>query len=151
MDFFWVRKKVHWSDCDAAGVAWFPNFLGWFEDAEEEVYAAALGRSRQALLDEHQFGMPRVEVRTRYHAPVRPGETIRIGIRSTLENPRRLRHEFEMRREDGTLVADGTVRVACIDLRTWKPRDLPADVLRMVAALPEAARRQSESGQIGWV
>ena len=34
--FFQIRKKVHWSDTDAAGVVWFPNFLGWFEDAEEE-------------------------------------------------------------------------------------------------------------------
>ncbi len=48
MSFFQIRKKVHWSDTDAAGAAWFPNFLGWFEDAEEE--------------KPHQFGMPRVEV-----------------------------------------------------------------------------------------
>jgi acyl-CoA thioesterase FadM len=37
MAFFVVLKKVHWSDCDAAGIAWFPNYLGWFEDAEEEL------------------------------------------------------------------------------------------------------------------
>jgi acyl-CoA thioesterase FadM len=43
MPFFQIRKKVHWSDTDAAGVAWFPNFLGWFEDAEEEMFAS-LGR-----------------------------------------------------------------------------------------------------------
>ena len=62
MRFFQVRKKVHWSDTDAAGVVWFPNFLGWFEDAEEELYAAVLGRTRQAILDAHGFGMPRVEL-----------------------------------------------------------------------------------------
>ena len=45
MAFFVVRKKVHWSDGDAAGIAWFPNYLGWFEDAEEELFAA-LGPAR---------------------------------------------------------------------------------------------------------
>ena len=48
MEYFQIRKKVHWSDTDAAGVAWFPNFLGWFEDAEEEMFAS-LGQARQAL------------------------------------------------------------------------------------------------------
>ena len=59
MAFFVVRKKVHWSDGDAAGIAWFPRYLGWFEDAEEELFAAALGRPRQALLDGERFGLPR--------------------------------------------------------------------------------------------
>ena len=66
--FFQIRKKVHWSDTDAAGVVWFPNFLRWFEDAEEELFAS-LGRSRQSLLDSHHFGMPRVEVHSKFRAP----------------------------------------------------------------------------------
>lgn len=148
---FEVLKKVHWSDCDPAGVAWFANFLGWFEDAEEELYVVTLGRTRQSLLDEHSFGMPRVEAHTRYRAPVRAGETLRIGIASTLENPRRLRHDFTMRKhEDGALVAEGFVRVACVDLATFTPRDLPAEVHKMVAALPEAAERQAATGEMPW-
>jgi acyl-CoA thioesterase FadM len=146
---FWVQKKVHWSDSDAAGIVWFPNFFGWFEDAEEELYAATLGRSRQSLLDAIGFGMPRVEASAKYKAPLRPGQTVRIGIRSTLENPRRLRHDFEMRSEADILVVEGFVRVACVDLATFAPRDLPAEVLAMVDALPIAAAQQTT--QIPWV
>jgi acyl-CoA thioester hydrolase len=146
---FWVQKKVHWSDTDAAGIVWFPNFFGWFEDAEEELYAATLGRTRQSLLDEIGFGMPRVEASARYRAPVKPGQTIRIGIASALENPRRLRHTFEMRDEGGTLVAEGFVRVACVDLSTFTPRDLPGEVIAMVQALPAAADQQGE--RLPWV
>lgn len=151
MPFFWIRKKVHWSDCDAAGVVWFPNYFGWFEDAEEELYTATLGRPRQALLDEIGFGMPRVEATARYRAPVRAGQTIRIGIRSIVENPRRLRHEFEMQDEQAVVIAEGVVRVACVDLATWRPRDLPAEVLQMAAALPAAAERQAQDQQLPWV
>ena len=96
MSFVWFLKKVHWSDTDAAGIAWFPNFLGWFEDAEEELYVAVLGRTRQSLLDELAYAMPRVEASVKYRAPVRAGQVIRIGVRSVIENPRRLRHEFEI-------------------------------------------------------
>ena len=94
--FFQIRKKVHWSDTDAAGVVWFPNVLRWFEDAEEELFAS-LGRSRQSLLDSHQFGMPRVEVHSKLRAPAHAGQIVLVGIRTTVDNPRRLRHAFEIR------------------------------------------------------
>jgi acyl-CoA thioester hydrolase len=139
---FWVLKKVHWSDTDAAGIVWFPNYFGWFEDAEEELYAAILGQPRQALLDAHRFAMPRVEATAKYRSPVRAGEHIRIGIACTLENPRRLRHDFEMRLDgNGRLLAEGFVRVACTDLATFTPRDFPAPVVEMVQKLPAAAAR----------
>ena len=149
---YWIRKKVHWSDTDAAGIAWFPNYFGWFEDAEEELYIALVGRTRQSLLDELGFGMPRVEAAAKYKAPVRAGQLIRVGIACTLENPRRLRHDFEMR-SDGTntLLAEGFVRVACVSSSTFSPRDLPAEVVQMVAALPAAAERQSKSADFPWV
>jgi acyl-CoA thioester hydrolase len=146
--FFWVQKKVHWSDSDAAGIVWFPNFFGWFEDAEEELYPCILGESRQALIERIGFSMPRVEAHAGYKAPVKPGQMIRIGIRSTVQNPRRLRHDFEIRFEDGTLIADGYVRVACVD-SAFKPRDLPAEVLRMVEQLPAAADGQRDP--VPWV
>jgi acyl-CoA thioesterase FadM len=151
--FFWVQKKVHWSDTDAAGIVWFPNFFGWFEDAEEEIYVAALGRTRQSLLDELAFAMPRVDASAKYRAPVRAGQLIRIGISSTLENPRRLRHDFEMRAEpSGLLVADGFVRVACTSLATFTPRDLPEPVRQLPAALRVAAERQRDGGlALPWV
>jgi acyl-CoA thioesterase FadM len=85
----------------------------------------------------------------KYHAPVRPGQTIRVGIASTLENPRRLRHDFEMRDDQKALVASGFVRVACVDLATFAPRDLPLEVVQMVSALPGAAARQGDD--LPWV
>lgn len=145
--YFYVRKTVHWSDCDAAGVAYFPNFLAWFEAAEEELYVAVLGRTRQSLLDAIGFAMPRVEAATRYRAPVRPGDVIRIGIVSTLENPRRVRHAFEMRHEaTGTLAAEGFVRVACTSMPGFTPRDLPDEVRRMIDGLPALAAHQARGG-----
>lgn len=146
---FWVQKKIHWSDCDAAGIAWFPNYFRWFEDAEEELFAAVLGRTRQSLLDELQFGMPRVDVAATYRAPVEPGDVIHIGIASTLENPRRIRHQFEMRDLNGKVLATGFVRIACFDLATRTPRDLPQEVVSMIERLPAAAARQS--GPLPWV
>ena len=155
MSFLWFLKKVHWSDTDAAGIVWFPNFLGWFEDAEEELYRVVLGRSRQALLDDLSFAMPRVEASAKYRAPVRAGQLIRIGLHSLLENPRRIRHEFEMREaEAGILLAEGFVRVASVDQRGFTPRDFPAEILELLEKLPDAIARQQSAGStsdLPWV
>jgi acyl-CoA thioester hydrolase len=143
MPFFQIRKKVHWSDTDAAGVVWFPNFLRWFEDAEEELFAS-LGQARQALIDRHNFGMPRVEVGTKFRAPARAGQLVRVGIDTTVENPRRLRHQFEIRDDNSDqLLADGFVRVGCVSGDTFVPRDLPHDVLQVLSGLPDLAARQA--------
>ncbi len=152
MTHFWIHKKIHWSDTDAAGIAWFPNYFGWFEDAEEELYAAVLGRTRQSLLDELRFGMPRVEANARYRAPIRAGQLIRIGISVTVENPRRLRYHFEMRDDaTGVVLADGFVRIACVDLENFTPRDLPREILELATALPVAAERQAKAdGGLPW-
>lgn len=143
MAFFQIRKKVHWSDTDAAGVAWFPNFLGWFEDAEEEMFAS-LGQARQSLMDRHHFGMPRVEVTARFRAPARAGQLVRVGIETTVENPRRLRHLFEIRDDNSDqLLAEGFVRVACVSVETFQPRDLPHDVMQILSGLSDLADRQA--------
>ena len=151
MAYFQIRKKVHWSDTDAAGVAWFPNFLGWFEDAEEELFAS-LGQARQSLLDRHRFGMPRVEVQARFRSPARAGQVVRVGIATTVENPRRMKHEFEIR-DDATdlLLAEGYVRVGSVDAETFTPRDLPHEVIQTVSGLPDLAARQSRGAvEIPW-
>lgn len=149
--FFQIRKKVHWSDTDAAGVVWFPNFLRWFEDAEEELFAS-LGRSRQSLLDSHRFSMPQVEVRSQCRAPVRAGQVVRVGIHTRVENPRRLHHAFKIGDEQsGQLLAEGYVRVACVDSGTWSPRDLPDDVVRLVSGLGDLAARQARGAvELPW-
>ena len=143
MAFFQIRKKVHWSDTDAAGVAWFPNFLGWFEDAEEEMFAS-LGQARQALMDRHRFGMPRVEVGARFRAPARAGQLVRVGIETTVEKPRRLRHQVEIRDDNSNqLLAEGFVRVGCVSVDTFQPRDLPHDVVQILSGLADLANRQA--------
>lgn len=151
MPFFFIRKKVHWSDSDPAGVVWFPNFFGWFEDAEEELYAA-LGKTRQTLLNELDFAMPRVEAQIRYASPARPGQTVRIGMDATIVNPRRMKYAFDVRDDaTGRLMAYGSVRIACVDAKTFTPRDFPPEIVSLINALPDLADRQAKGKiEIPW-
>lgn len=145
--FLWITKKVRWGDCDAAQVVWFPHFVEWFEEAEEELYTA-LGRPRRQLLEQFKFGMPRVELHTRFLAPARVGEVLRIGIASRVENPRRIRHEFEVRHDESNqLAATGLLRVGCVDWTTFAPRDLPMEVIDLIRNSPFAGNDGTGPGQ----
>ena len=70
----------------------------------------SLGRSRQSLLDSHRFSMPRVEVQSKFRAPARAGQIVRVGIRTTVENPRRLHHAFEIRDDESNAPARRRLR-----------------------------------------
>lgn len=153
MAAFSVLKKIHWSDADPAGIAWFPNFFAWFDDAEEELYAVALGRQRADVFAAHGAGIPRVAAHIDYEAPVRIGMVLRVAIDARLEHPRRLRYAFEMfDTVGGTRVAHGYVRVACVTLDTFTPRDFPDDMTTFVERIQALGAAQASSGAaLPWV
>ena len=138
-------------DTDAAGVVWFPNFLRWFEDAEEELFAS-LGRTRQSLLDSHRFSMPRVEVQSKFRAPARAGQIVRVGIQHDDREPAAAASCVRDSRRSVRSAARRRVRARRLRrLRLWSPRDLPDDVLRLVSGLPDLAERQARGAvELPW-
>jgi acyl-CoA thioesterase FadM len=59
-------------------------------------------------------------------------------------NPRRPRHKFEIRDDNSDqLLAEGFVRVACVSVETFQPRDLPHDVVQILTGLSDLAVRQA--------
>lgn len=153
MAAFSVLKKIHWSDADPAGIAWFPNFFRWFDDAEEELYMAALGQPREQVFVVHGAGIPRVAAHIDYEAPVRMGMRLRVAIDVTLEHARRLRYAFEMfDTSSGRRVAHGYVRVACVTLDTFTPRDFPDVAATFVERIHALGAEQTASGaELPWV
>lgn len=148
--FFRVKGRVHWADTDAARVVWHGNFFRWFESAEEELFRA-LGRPRQALLEELGIMMPRVEVFAKFRSPARPDELLVIGVAVSELSDRRIAYAFEVR-EDGTdrFLAEGGYRLAVVKTETFNSIPVPdalADLLRRVPALADAQRPE----EIPWL
>ena len=143
MTFFRCLVRVHWADTDAAGVVWHGNFFRWFESAEEELYRA-LGRPRQALLEELGILMPRVDVQARFKSPARPDDLLTIGVAVSELSERRIGFAFDVR-EYGTdrFLADGGYRLAVVQTSTFKSVPVPpvlADLLRRVPDVAAAQR-----------
>ena len=64
----------------------------------------------------------------RYRAPARLDEIIEATVAPLKIGAASLLLAQTVRR-DGTLLADGRVRIGCVDKRTLKPKKMPADML----------------------
>ena len=88
----------------------------------------------------------------KYEAPVPIGTLLRVGVDSRLENPRRIRHVFEMWDDlDGRRVANGFVRVGCVNLADFSPRDFPTEMVEFVDRIRALAAAQGTStAELPW-
>lgn len=141
--FYRSLVRVHWADTDAAGVVWHGNFFRWFESAEEELYRA-LGRPRQALLEELGILMPRVDVHARFKSPARPDEILSVGVAVSELSERRIGFSFVVGEHGtGRFLAEGGYRLAVVQTSTFKSVPVPvplADLLRRAGELAAAQR-----------
>jgi acyl-CoA thioester hydrolase len=149
--FFRALVRVHWADTDAAGVVWHGNFFRWFEGAEEEMYRA-LGRPRQALLDELGIMMPRVDVQARFTSPARPDELLAVGVALAELSERRIGYRFEVR-EHGTdrRLAEGSYRLAVVHTATFKSTAVPAALADLLRRIPDLATSQAIGGSLPYL
>jgi len=146
--FFRSLVRVHWADTDAAGVVWHGNFFRWFESAEEELYRA-LGRPRQALLEELGIMMPRVDVRARFASPARPDELLTIGIALSELSERRIGFTFEVREHgSGRFLAEGSYRLAVVERATFTSVPVPPALAELLRRVPDMAAAPHELRQL---
>jgi acyl-CoA thioester hydrolase len=132
--FHHVDVRVMWSDADPAGIVWFGVFFRYFEHAEEDLYRH-LGSDRTALLRELGIFLPRTSLQSRFRSPAKLGDELSVGVGIADITDRRIAHVFDIR-ERGTdrLICEASYRVACVDAKTFAPRDFPAELVALLGA-----------------
>lgn len=124
METFTFPVRVYWEDTDAGRVVYYASYLKFLERARTE-WLRAIGIDQVKLLREERLQFVVVEANVRYHRPARFDDELVVSV--TLESLRGASVEMgqEVRRA-GELLVSATVRAACIDAETLKPRPLPA-------------------------
>ena len=115
--------RVRYGETDRMGAVYYANYLAYFEVGRTEQLRAAGVRYRD--LEEEGFRLAVVEAGVRYLSPARYDELITVTARLAARTTVRLRHEYEVRGEDGRRVAEGYTVLACLD-DTGRPVRLPA-------------------------
>ncbi len=128
---FEFALRVYWEDTDAGGVVFYANYLKFFERARTE-WLRALGVEQQALRDATGAIFVVAATQVAYHAPARLDARGRARVAGRAAGGAALRRPPRARR-DTTLLAEGEIRIGCVDAGTFRPRRIPN---RILDALP---------------
>lgn len=129
--FLWPIR-VYWEDTDAGGVVFYANYLKFFERARTEWLRAA-GVGQQALRDETGAMFVVSEVQTRYLAPAKLDDLLSVSVVVEEQGAASMVLTQQAWRGE-TLLAEGRIRIGCVQADTLKPRRIPAKALQAIQA-----------------
>ncbi len=127
-----THVRVRYKDTDTMAVAYYGNYLTYFEVGRVEyLRQAALPISHVDRL----LQMPVVEAHVRYHRPARLDDLLTVISRVSERRRASFTFSYEIRTDGGDLVATGYTRHACQDPASGRLVPVP-DWLR--AVMPDA-------------
>ena len=123
---FRATMRIYWEDTDAAGIVFYANYLKFFERARTE-WLRSLGFGQEALRTDAGIAFVVSETRLRYRRPARLDDVIDVSVAVVHLGQASLEIAQEARRA-GELLADGTIRIGCVELGTFRPCRIPNDI-----------------------
>jgi acyl-CoA thioester hydrolase len=127
---FRLALRVYWEDTDAAGIVFYANYLKFFERARTE-WLRSLGFEQERLRAEAGIAFVVTETAVRYRLPARLDDVLDVTVRVAHLGPASLGVEQQAWRA-GDLLAEGTIRIGCVELGTFRPRRVPDDILSKI-------------------
>jgi len=118
--------RVYWE-----GIVYYANYLKYFERARTE-WLRSLGVEQGALRE--RLGAMFIVSRTamRYLRPARLDDLLEVTV--AVRDAARVSLHLEQQALRGTeLLAEGEIRIACVDAPTLKPRRIPDEVLNRLS------------------
>ncbi len=119
--------RVYWEDTDAGGVVFYANYLKFFERARTE-WLRHLGVGQQGLRERTGAIFIVTDTRVRYRAPARLDDLLHVTVALQRHGAASMTITQQAWRDD-TLLAEGEIRIGCVDDVTFKPRRIPNEVI----------------------
>ena len=117
------RVHIEWSDCDPAGIIFYPRYFAMFDASTTALIEAAFGMTKYRFLTHYGFsGYALVNTRAKFIQPVRFGDDVEVN--STVIEVKRSSFSIEHRiTHDGQAVCEGS------ETRVWVGRDPGVEAL----------------------
>jgi acyl-CoA thioester hydrolase len=129
-DSFRLAVRVYWEDTDAAGIVFYANYLKYFERARTE-WLRSLGFDQERLRADAGIAFVVTETALRYRLPARLDDMLNVTVRVAHVGQASLGLTQQAWRGHD-LLAEGTIRVGCVELGTFRPRRVPDDILARI-------------------
>ena len=118
--------SVYWEDTDAGGVVYYANYLRFLERCRTE-WLRALGVDQRRLRMDRQLQFVVANIAVDFLRPAVLHDEILVTAALTRLAGATIHFKQTILRGDEQLI-DATVRVACLDSGTLKPRAIPKDL-----------------------
>ena len=123
---FATRFNVYWEDTDAGGVVYYANYLKFLERGRTD-WLRAMGVDQQQLRAQRSLQFVVVNITVDFLRPAVLHDEILVT--AALDRLAGATIHFKQTIErGGERLIDATVRVACLDSGTLKPRAIPKDL-----------------------
>jgi 4-hydroxybenzoyl-CoA thioesterase len=103
--------QVHWSDCDPAGIIFYPTYFRWFDSATWAFFGS-VGYPIKDMIESGRV-MPLVSADCEFVAPAEPGDQCEVRSRIRRWGGKSFVIAHDVMRSDGTLLARGS------ETRVW--------------------------------
>jgi len=126
---FSIPVRVYWEDTDAGGVVYYANYLRFMERARSD-WLRSLGVDQAAMMRDERRQFVVVEAHIRYHKAARHDDMLSVSVRLEEARGASIVMAQEIRRggDAGELLISGTIRAACVDSDSLRPRPLPVQL-----------------------
>ena len=124
--------RVYYEDTDAAGVVYYANYLKFLERARTEWLRAA-GFEQTALRDRHGVVFVVRALAIEYVAPAQFNDALEVEVAVSGARASVLDLAQSVLRDGQTLVT-ASVKIACVNTRSFKPVRIPKQILEKLAA-----------------
>ena len=128
MTIFHWPVRVYYEDTDAGGVVFYANYLKFFERARTEMLRE-MGFEQDQLIDEQNVIFVVRSVQIDYLTPARFNDLLDISAEVIMAKKVSLDFEQAVTR-NGDLLCKGNIRIACLDVKTMKPKIIPDNLLQ---------------------
>lgn len=129
------RKEIHveWGDCDPAGIVYFPRFFEYFDACTNALFETAGFRKAEMLKHYGLLGIPMIDTRAQFYAPVSFGEIVAVETRITEWGRSSFQVEHKLYKGD-VLAAEGSEK------RVWTVRDARSGTGIRSESIPEEVK-----------
>ncbi|HZT55778.1 MAG TPA: tol-pal system-associated acyl-CoA thioesterase [Burkholderiaceae bacterium] len=133
---FRFQLRVYWEDTDAGGVVFYANYLKFFERARTE-WLRSLGHQQEQMRAETGVVFIVTDTTVRYVRPARLDDLIHVTVDVQHAGRAQMTIAQQAWRQpaqgEQTLLAEGTIRIGCVDAETFRPQRIPNAIVESLS------------------
>ena len=134
---FSIPLRVYIEDTDAGGIVYYVNFLKYMERARTE-HMRSLGFGKDFIFNSNLMFVVQ-EVTVKYLQPARLDDQLLATVAPLKLGAAHMLLRQQVLREE-TLLAEGEVKIVCVDKNTLNPKRIPAPMLEKLRSYRATGR-----------